>query len=519
MPTILTILTVLTVLTVLTACGSEHSGPKPGAEQAVGDGDPAAGKAASGADPKAAAEAARKAEAARIDADFPLHGAVTTTELRVLSEPQPEATVIGWLRIGARARLADEEKRVAGCKGGFHRLHPYGWVCKGDGMEVRKTPIEVERPSDDGWKEGQIEKAAAKKALVLPPPAGDERLPYSYYYVKEPAVPEYHRLPSRDEQRAAQAKTEHFLKLLQKDEKRAKAYMADGTGGPAGTAIAARYLDRGFYVASNGTEVRAFRRFVRTTQGRYIKQAQLETRKGHDFHGIELTADVTLPLAFTSRTARPLILDPRDDGSIAWKQDEQGEPIARQTHLTGWKGRKNLGGHVMHELETERGPRYLKAWFAAVAEKIARPKEVAADEPWVHVDLGEQVLVLYQGDTPIYTTLVSSGVEDHATPTGLFQIQRKRITDTMADIGPDAGDDRYRIEDVPYTQYFEGSFALHAAFWHTGFGLPRSHGCINLTPDDAHRIFGATWPKIPEGWHGASTVDTKLEGSHVLITP
>ena len=177
-----------------------------------------------------------------------------------------------------------------------------------------------------------------------------------------------------------------------------------------------------------------------------------------------------------------------------------------------------MGGQVMHVLSTDAGPRYLRSWFAAVAERIDRPEGVADDEPWVHVDRGEQTLVLYRGDTPIYATLVSTGLEGHETPLGLFEIRRKHVTDTMSNIGPDAGDDRYSIEDVPWTQYFEAGVALHTAFWHTRFGLPRSHGCVNMTPTDAHWVFARTWPQLPDGWHGVATEQTALHGSHVLVT-
>ena len=92
--------------------------------------------------------------------------------------------------------------------------------------------------------------------------------------------------------------------------------------------------------------------------------------------------------------------------------------------------------------------------------------------------------------------------------------------DTRANFGAKGEDylDRYSIEDVPWTQYFEEGFALHTAFWHTQFGLPRSHGCVNMTPDDAHYVFARTWPQLPSGWHGVSTERTELRGSHVVVT-
>ncbi|MGE3632153.1 MAG: L,D-transpeptidase, partial [Sandaracinaceae bacterium] len=290
----------------------------------------------------------------------------------------------------------------------------------------------------------------------------------------------------------------------------------DADDGPPGTAVTSRYLDRGFYVASNGVELRASRRFVRTTQGRYVKQAQLEPRHGHDFQGVELTGDTQLPIAWTVRSARPMVL--REGGEAALVFDEEAEPIERQTRLTEWVERRNVAGQVVHVIQTDAGERYLRAWFAAVAELEPRPEGVGDDEPWVHVDRDQQTLVLYRGDTPLYATLVSTGVDDHETPTGLFEIRRKYVTDTMSNLGPEAGDDRYSIEDVPWTQYFEGAVALHTAFWHTGFGLPRSHGCVNMTPYDAHYVFARTWPALPEGWHGISTERTPLSGSHVLVT-
>jgi len=492
---------------VLTSCGDDEvASPEVVVEPE------SAGDLAVAALPETASEEER--EAARLDAEFPMYAAVTAISITALTEPDEDSPIVGWLRVGSRIRLSDESRRGPGCRA-WRRAHPTGWVCDDDRIEVRDAPIEIDAPTLDGWHEDQVEEATARGALVLPPPARDEPMPYDYFYVRDSTVPEYHRLPSRNEQRSAMAKSDRYRELFALDERRARRYLrGDSDDGPSGTAVTHRYLDRGFYVASNGVEVRAFRRFVRTTQGRYIKQAQLETRSGHTFHGVELDEETTLPIAWTVRAARPMVR--AEDGSF--HNEEDVEPIARQTQLTGWQERSNLGGQVMHVLETDAGPRYLRAWFAAVASRIDRPEEVAEDEPWVHVDLSEQTLVLYEGDTPTYATLVSTGMEDNATPVGVYEIRRKHITDTMSNIGPDAGDDRYSIEDVPWTQYFEGAFALHTAFWHTRFGLPRSHGCVNMTPVDAHHVFSRTWPQLPDGFHGVSTEQTELRGSHVVVT-
>jgi lipoprotein-anchoring transpeptidase ErfK/SrfK len=49
--------------------------------------------------------------------------------------------------------------------------------------------------------------------------------------------------------------------------------------------------------------------------------------------------------------------------------------------------------------------------------------------------------------------------------------------------------DFYYLEDVPWTLYFDKARALHAAYWRTRFGFAQSHGCVNLSPGDAHWLF------------------------------
>lgn len=79
------------------------------------------------------------------------------------------------------------------------------------------------------------------------------------------------------------------------------------------------------------------------------------------------------------------------------------------------------------------------------------------------------------------------------------------------------GEGTFQLRDVPYIQYFESGYALHAAYWHDVFGTPRSHGCVNLSPIDAHRIFFWTDPPMPDGWHAINTGEEMGEGTTVII--
>jgi lipoprotein-anchoring transpeptidase ErfK/SrfK len=82
--------------------------------------------------------------------------------------------------------------------------------------------------------------------------------------------------------------------------------------------------------------------------------------------------------------------------------------------------------------------------------------------------------------------------------------------------GTAAGDLPYSIEDVPYVMYFFRSYALHGAFWHRNYGVQMSHGCINLAPLDAKRLFFFTAPHIPANWHGVWS-SSAHPGSWVVV--
>jgi hypothetical protein len=75
----------------------------------------------------------------------------------------------------------------------------------------------------------------------------------------------------------------------------------------------------------------------------------------------------------------------------------------------------------------------------------------------------------------------------------------------------------FELRDVPWVQDFERGYALHASYWHDDFGKPRSHGCINLAPVDARRLFFWTDPPLPTGWHGVKSGGPTSPGTWVRV--
>jgi lipoprotein-anchoring transpeptidase ErfK/SrfK len=75
----------------------------------------------------------------------------------------------------------------------------------------------------------------------------------------------------------------------------------------------------------------------------------------------------------------------------------------------------------------------------------------------------------------------------------------------------------FELRDVPWIQYFAAGYALHGAYWHDVFGIPRSHGCVNLSPIDARIVFFWTDPPLPDGWHGINVGADMGQGTTVAI--
>ena len=158
-------------------------------------------------------------------------------------------------------------------------------------------------------------------------------------------------------------------------------------------------------------------------------------------------------------------------------------------------------------------------WIDAVNVRIARPVALPAGlkpgERWIDIDLDTQILVAYEGDLPVYATLFSGGLKDTPTETGVYRVWKKVAETDMKGL---SGEDPYSVATVPWTQFFspEKGLALHTSYWHDKFGLPKSHGCVNLSPRDARWLYFFTDPQVPPGWSMAAGV-VEAPGSIVRV--
>jgi hypothetical protein len=292
-----------------------------------------------------------------------------------------------------------------------------------------------------------------------------------------------------------------------------------GEGGP----LVITRMVRGFYLAIDKEIPSYSGRFYRTTQGFLApKDHILLHQPKNEFQGVELAPEPNpdakvfkLPVGFITSPKAHKYEVVRDEGGLRVKRHDEADRFA-VVQLTGKKETIDGRGYF----ETSEGW-WMKDWDGTIAHRFSPPKDLAPGEKWIDVDLYTQTLVAYEGEKPVFTTLVSTGrhddedkSKDHRTVQGSFRIREKHIAATMADDG--TSDGPYSIQDVPWIMYFEGSYALHGAFWHSQWGHERSHGCVNLNPTDAKRIFQWTLPALPDGWHGVRS-SSKNPGTRVIV--
>lgn len=121
------------------------------------------------------------------------------------------------------------------------------------------------------------------------------------------------------------------------------------------------------------------------------------------------------------------------------------------------------------------------------------PDDAPWDGKWIDIHLTQQLMVAYEGRTPVRVAVVTTGMPGWETPPGWWSVNARVENETMTS-GAIGAEYYYKLENVLYTQYFTNrGHALHYAWWRTPetIGRPGSHGCINMLMDDS--LFFWNW--------------------------
>lgn len=327
-------------------------------------------------------------------------------------------------------------QRGPGCQGRWLLVGPHAWVCQ-----------DVADPSPD-------------EPVLAPLARTENGLPYRYFYAGRDGARGYFNLARALDDAPDQE------------------------------------LEPGWSVAIVEERAAHGERWGRTPHGKWFSMRELGPGNPFMFHGEEIEGGK---------------LD------VAWVKSD------RATVYSTSKGEKATGARVRFELVRIREEKGAKdAAFYRVSEdgapeqwirgrdlarptSAAPPAEVSGEvERWIDVELASQTPVAYEGKRPVFATLVSTGRgapgTDLGTRLGVHRIWVKLLSTKMDNLEKEEATHFYYIEDVPYVQFFDKAIAIHGAYWHRDFGRVHSHGCVNLAPIDAQRMFFFTAPHMPRGW-------------------
>lgn len=168
-----------------------------------------------------------------------------------------------------------------------------------------------------------------------------------------------------------------------------------------------------------------------------------------------------------------------------------------------------------------RGEFYGKKVIAAnTLESSLADEPTLSSDKRIEVDLTNQRVYAYEGDTKVYDFLVSTGKWGR-TPTGRFRIWGKFKATKMSG-GSRALRTYYYLPNVPFVMFFSNTeiaasrgFSLHGTYWHDNFGHPMSHGCINMRTEEAELLYYWSAPVVGEEKSTRATKDN--QGTEVII--
>jgi lipoprotein-anchoring transpeptidase ErfK/SrfK len=473
----------------------------------------------------------------------------------IRTKPSLKASRFGYLRLGGIAERSEQPVSTSECKGGWYEVKPRGFACLDeDGTLDRENlivraasrrpdlnkpmpyaygfvravlplylriPTKQEQLDSEFKLEEQLEwwrTEGHKKNMEVPLGANDVFL--DSLGVPDDAKKVARRSPDMTEGELFGGKSDDdpppfWLEGERKIPNIAKFEVPD----------AAVFADRArrhaglTFVGSFATGPESLnRRFAITEDLRLAPVSKVKPDVGPTFHGVAIVGDLALPFAWIKRNDAKRY---RVEGESvrAFKKRAEYRSVLK---LTGKK--QFVDKRLYYEATDGKWVRSRDIAIAAAPDEM--PKAAKDGEKWIDISIRQQVLVLWEGTKPVYATLVSTGQDmlgdpktTKSTVTGTFRIQSKHVTthmDSSEGLTRDSNDPEYGkskrrgqgtflLQHVPWVQYFKGSYALHATYWHDVFGTARSHGCVNMAPIDAHRIFFWTGPSVPKGWHGVYT--------------
>ena len=389
-------------------------------------------------------------------------------------------TWVGWKR-------ALDARPHSGCEGRWVEIEPFGWICEQllQPSELPPKGVELPRLEREELVPGVYAKVVGEQPVTFYKEGkGDE-----IEMVRARALEGSVMVRRYGELVVDQAVDDAASPVSPAVENDASA-QATGDGPDAG--VGTKGDDGGESVAKTGPVT-----YWQITQGRkaeYLSVKSLREYRPSKYHGLRLGDDTgrAMPIGYPRSEQRLVAKIPVYSAARGGRRVDR---VPTRTPIPVLDSARAANGRVIaYRIGDER---WVRASQMLLVDKTAPPPGTDPHERWMDLDLDTQVLVAYEGELPVYTTMVATGSKKHPTGTGIFRIWVKFAEKNMSDL---AGEDPYSVATVPWVQFYDKGLALHTSYWHDKFGTRRSHGCTNLAPADARFLYFWSEPTVPPGW-------------------
>lgn len=403
---------------------------------------------------------------------------VISARLLVREYTDPRAPGLGELRAGAQVPRSLEPVSRFSCRGGWYAIRPRGFVCVGE-----EATLDLNHPT------------LAAMALA---PNLEAPLPYTYARTAR-ETPLFERAPSELDS------VREVGKLRRR----------------AGMAVVGSWNAK----EPNGSQAR----LALLSDGRFVRASELEAARPSEFSGVELDQKNDLPLAFVVKRG---VRSFRLSGGEAEKGDlidyHRMLPLSGRFRSIGSVKYWAVSGTVLGPSEPGREPWVRHQDVTVIQKRSSFPDFVKPNVRWLDVSVTTGTLVAYEGERPVFVTLLSvarelpegsdtqqasAGAGPKPIPLGVTSVRRKALTIG----GRDASGfgEAFEVADAPWVLELASGQLLHGAYWHDRFGIEHGAGTFALSPKDAARLFRFVGPDLPAGWH-AVTVEANQAAPVVI---
>ncbi|MCH2109119.1 MAG: L,D-transpeptidase [Polyangiaceae bacterium] len=369
-----------------------------------------------------------------------------TAQVTIHSAVSQSSPILGYLRAGAQVKRSENFVENSDCITGWYAIAPRGYVCT-----EKLATTDLKHPT--------------LRAMSLQPRL-DQALPWVY------------------------ARTTKVTALFRKSERK-------------GVELSGR-IPRSTVMAIIGSwtapdESREPQRLGLRTDGHFVRADDLKAASGSKFSGITLEDPKDLPVAFI---VKPAVYRWKIDDTVSRGKKLQFHEKLKLTGRSKKRGKERYwatsdGDWVRHQDAT------------VIRRRFEFPDFVTPSTRWLDISIITGSMTAYEGERPVYTTLVSVGRDrlgdpetSASTARGIFKIRSRHISRPTAE-SADA------LLDAPWALELENGQWLHATPRHDRFGIENSDGAIEVAPKDGAHLFGWLGETLPQGWHGEVLLDSE----------